>query len=331
MGETYHYALDEKSLTQRWLTEHVWTRVARRIPSVVSPNLVTASGALAMVVGIGFAYLGVQGHRWGFVGVALCTLLYFVADNVDGLHARRTQRSSHFGEFLDHWTDAINAGILAFCTTLGLGLDGELLVLFVVGVALNYFTTIWEQHQSGVLHSDLFGANEAIIFGIIVYLLLCAFPGASWLVYRPGTLSVATGLAVFGICMSLWSIAKALRRCHRKLYTLLPMLLALAVLSGLAFGGLLAWRHAAAAVLAANVLFSGPLLVDRLIGRRSRLRGWLVSGAALLALALTLFWPRGLGHLLGYPLFLLVVSGLVLLTIGSDFLRVAWSLRRART
>lgn len=330
MAETYHYALEEKSLTQRWLTDHVWTRVARHIPASLSPNAITATGGVAMVIGIAFVYLGVHGHRWGFVGAAFCTALYFLADNVDGLHARRTDQSSRFGEFLDHWMDAINAAILAFSTTLGLGLDGGLLVLFVVGVSLNYFAAIWEQHYSGVLHSDFFGANEGILFGLVVYLLLFAFPGASWLVYRPGKLSVATALAVFGMCASLWSIAKVLRRSHSRLGTLVPMLLAVSVPCGLAFMGVLPARFAAVAILGANVLFSGSLLVGRLVGRRSRYRGWVISGLSLLAIATTLLWPHGLGELLRHPLVLPLVCTLALLTVGTDFLRAALALRGGR-
>jgi phosphatidylglycerophosphate synthase len=331
MAESYRYDLVERSLTQRWLTAHVWEPIAGLLPARLRPNVITVIGAGCMMLSLVFVKLATSGSRWAYLGAALCTLLYFVADNVDGPHARRTGQTSRLGEFLDHWLDSLNGAVLTLGAAVCLGLGDRMLVLVAAAVSVTYFATIWEQRHTGTFHSDRFGSNEGILVGIGLYLLLFAFPRAPWLGYVPGGISVALGVACLAIGCSLLTLVRVLRRCRGRLADFLPLLLAIVASAALAISGMLTAEVAVVLILAANVAFSGALLIARLARLRSRLRGPLVGGAAVLLLVLAVLWPVGLGGMLASRSFAATATTLVCLVIVYDLVRVTRSFRRRST
>ena len=331
MAEKYHYQLDERSVTQHWLTDHIWVPLARRIPPWVRPNTITAAGAVFMLASLVFVRMALSGNRWGCLGAALCTLGYFACDNCDGPHARRTGQTSHLGEFLDHWLDSFNGAVIAMGTALCLGVHGPLLLLYVAGVALSYFATIWEQHHTGTFHSERLGSNEAILVGTGVYLVLFAFPGTTWLAFTPTLSNPVLYLVLFAASVSWLTLFKVLYRTHHKLLSFLPMLLTTAVLLVLAQADIIGDRWAAAGMLAANSLFCGSLLIDRLTGIKSHIRGLVASCASMLGLVLALARPGSLSGLLGHHAFLLAVSLLVVAIMGWDLFRATRALRPGKS
>lgn len=328
MADDYQYDLEERSLTQHWLTANVWAPLARRVPPAVKPNALTASGALAMVCALVLVRMGVDGNRWGFLGAVACTAWYLTADNIDGPHARRTGQTSQFGEFLDHWLDSINGAILCWASALCLGLSGAPLLVYVGFVATTYFATMWDQQQTGVLHSERWGANEAILVCMGLFLLLFFLPNASWVAYRPGAITLATLLVGCTVVGSTWTLIKILRRASWRPWGLLPLVLSVAVLWGLAFAGLVPEYVAAAGVLAINVLFSGSRLFARLAGTRPRYRSVVAVAGSVVGLALLLFWPSALVSLLASRIMVAGLCALVLIAIFGDLVRAARALRQ---
>ncbi len=330
LAEKYHYELDERSVTQHWLTDHIWVPLARRIPPWVRPNTITAAGAVFMLASLVFVRLALAGNRWGFLGAALCTLVYFTCDNVDGPHARRTGQTSHLGEFLDHWLDSFNGAVIAMGTALCLGVSGWLLLVYVAGVALSYFATIWEQHQTGTFHSERLGSNEAILVGCGVYLVMFAFPNTAWLTFRPELSNPVLYLVLLASAVSWLTLLSVLRRTHHRLWSFAPMALTTSALLLMGLADIITARWAAAGMLAANALFCGSLLIDRLTGIKSHARGLVATCASLLCLALALTRPGSLSGLLGHRTFLVVVSLLVVVIMGWDLFRATRALRKNR-
>jgi phosphatidylglycerophosphate synthase len=324
-GDTYTYHLDERSLTQRWLTQRLWEPIARRLPARLHPNAITAVGALSMLASLACAWQALAGLRWGYLCAALCAALYFIADNVDGPHARSSGQTSRLGEFLDHWLDAINGAALTLPVALCLGLRGGLLLAVAASVALVYFVTIWEQHHTGTFHSGRLGSNEAILAGIGLYLLLYAFPAAPWLRHTPGAPTLAAGMALLTVAGSTITALGVLRRCRGRapLSELLPLVLAVAALGALALGGLLDEMIAVAWIMALNVLLSGGLLIGRLTRRQARCRGAVVATTALAALLLGVARPAPLDAALDRPEILVAASAALLLALGWDLVRTA--------
>jgi phosphatidylglycerophosphate synthase len=324
--DKYEYGLDERSLTQHWLTGHVWVPLAKRLPRGLAPNAITVFGAVSMAASLPCVYLAIEGSRWGSLGTLVCTLLYLTADNVDGPHARNTDQCSRLGEFLDHWLDAINGGILSLSVALCLGISGPLLLAFVIAVTMAYFATIWEQHHTGTLHSEVLGSNEGILLTCGVYLLLFVLPDATWLRYSPGAPSLALFLGLFSIGGSLFTVAKVLSRFRKRLVQFIPVLLSCAALVSGAVSGIVDERVAAGGVLAMNALFSGALLVAHIGGRHSRYRARVVSTLSVISLVLVIVWPEGFGPFAGSVPVLLVLAIVTGVTIAKDLYHAAATL-----
>ena len=321
--EHYKYTVDERSLTQNWLTQHVWVPLAMRLPGRLPPNAITLAGGVSMATSVPCVYLALEGNRWGSLGTLVCTLLYLTADNVDGPHARNTDQCSRLGEFLDHWLDAINGGVLSLSVVLCLGISGPLLLAYVITITLAFFATIWEQHHTGTLHSEPLGANEGILLICAIHLTLFILPGASWLQYSPGVPNIAFLLGVFSIGGSLYTMARVLIRFRKRLVQFIPVLLMCAALVQVALLGIVDERIAAGGILAMNALFSGALLVARIGGRHSRYRSRIVSALAVLSLVLAAVWPDGYGPFLGSVPVLVGLAVWAAATIAKDLYHAA--------
>jgi hypothetical protein len=108
------FGVTDHSATAPVLKRAISERVIHRIPAWVSPNaLALTSGVLAaMAVASVWLFLGnmragtVAGKVW-MIRTALLLIIYGVCDQLDGMQARPTDRSSAFGEFLDHWVDTL--------------------------------------------------------------------------------------------------------------------------------------------------------------------------------------------------------------------------------
>lgn len=319
---SYKYKLVEHSLTQQWLTQSIWIPLAHKLPANLKPNTISVSGALCMLASLFFLPLVIQGNRWGFLGAAICTLLYFVADNVDGPHARNTGQTSPLGEYLDHWLDSVSGAVLTLFSAICLGLSGEMLLLVVSTVALAYYATLWEQHESGVFHSGRLGSNEGILVTVGLYLLLFAFHGAPWLAYEAGTINFAWLIALFTAAVSLLTVLQVIWRTRAHLLGLMPMVLAIGASFFLARAGVLHESMAAVGILVANVLLCGPLLLARLAGRQPLHRGMVMGALSLVVLMALALWPQGAVQLLGHRV---AVTGSCLLVMAA----VSWDLLSA--
>ena len=74
----------------------------RLVPSTLSPNLITMIGLAACLSMFGIVLIA-DGRTAGLA--ALCVVLinvYILADHFDGMQAKKYNRASRFGEFLDH-------------------------------------------------------------------------------------------------------------------------------------------------------------------------------------------------------------------------------------
>src|SRR5436305_5060807 len=113
----------------RWLLP-----VARRTP--LSPNAITVL-ALAINLG-GAACLALGGGRPVLFLVAIGLIgVGGLADALDGIVARAKNRSSRFGDFLDHAADRVSDTAVAACWLYGSGVREWLLIAAIILVMLN--------------------------------------------------------------------------------------------------------------------------------------------------------------------------------------------------
>jgi phosphatidylglycerophosphate synthase len=140
---------------------HRWFEpLARRCP--LSPNAITL---LALAINLGAAYLLYR--RFFLLAIVLVSIGGF-ADAFDGMVARVQQKTSRYGDFLDHFADRVSDTVLLTGWLLGSEVRIEIALGAVIAVMLNgYIGTqleaTWRQREYESL-----GRGEFVL-GLIVY------------------------------------------------------------------------------------------------------------------------------------------------------------------
>lgn len=138
----------------------IW--MARRLPSRITPDHLTAIGAVAMV-GTGAAFAAAAIAPWSLLLVPPTLALNWFGDSLDGTLARvRNTQRPRYGYYLDHVVDVVNATMLFT----GLALSGlatpwiawALLVGYLLLAAESFLAT----HSLGVFRISFagFGPTE---------------------------------------------------------------------------------------------------------------------------------------------------------------------------
>ncbi len=110
--------------------------VSTFVPDSVHPNLISMVTPVFALLSFMFAALA-PGATPGYALLfrVLAGILMFcsmLTDHVDGLHARRTNQTSKYGEALDHWFDALHVPLAAAGIAVTLGASGWLLASVII-------------------------------------------------------------------------------------------------------------------------------------------------------------------------------------------------------
>ena len=148
--------------------------IARRIPSAVKPDHLTALGVLASVA-IAAAYVLSNGDRLWLWAASALLVVHWLGDSLDGTLARvRKSERPRYGYYLDHLVDAFATAAIG----IGLGLSPYMLLavglVIVVAYLILSINTYLETHAFGVftLGYGRFGPTEARLVLIAVNTLL---------------------------------------------------------------------------------------------------------------------------------------------------------------
>ncbi|PYQ30072.1 MAG: hypothetical protein DMF56_10130 [Acidobacteria bacterium] len=158
---------------------HRWFEpLARHCP--LSPNAITL---LALAINIGAAYLLYR--RFFLLAIVLVSIGGF-ADAFDGMVARVQQKTSRYGDFLDHFADRVSDTVLLSGWLLGNEVRVEIALAAMIAVTLNgYIGTqleaTWRERDYGSV-----GRGEFVL-GLIVY------PAVSTILYDNDWSAIAFG------------------------------------------------------------------------------------------------------------------------------------------
>jgi len=190
--------------------------IARRLPSWVLPNDLTALGVLASL-GIAVAY-GLSGNGSGWLWAASALLVvHWLGDSLDGTLARvRKAERPTYGYYLDHLVDAVATALIG----LGLGLSPFLLLATGLAVVIAYLVlsinTYLETQAFGVfsLGYGRLGPTEARLGLIALNTAIALGVGVQTTVAGLGvTVLDAIGLGAVALMLGglLWRAARNLR------------------------------------------------------------------------------------------------------------------------
>jgi archaetidylinositol phosphate synthase len=139
----------------RWFTP-----LAQRCP--LSPNTITI---LALLLNIAAAYLLYR--RFFLIAMALLAVGGF-ADALDGIVARAQNKSSRFGDFLDHVADRISDTLLITGWLLGNEVWLPLTLMAIIAVMLNGYIGTQIEATWGHRSYDSMGRGEFVL-ALVIY------------------------------------------------------------------------------------------------------------------------------------------------------------------
>ncbi len=182
---------------------HVWRArlerwfnpLARRCP--LSPNAVSLIALALNAVAAALLY-----YRWFLIGIVLLAI-GGLADAFDGVVARAQQKTSRYGDFLDHFADRVSDVLLLTGWLLGNEVRVEITLGAIIAILLNGYIGTQIEATWRERNYDTVGRGEFV-------LALVVFPIVSYILYSNQWNGIAYGGFRIAEWMSLLIIAFAL-------------------------------------------------------------------------------------------------------------------------
>lgn len=177
--ETKTFYTESYSKLEPVLIERLCVPVIERIPEGVSPNAISLVTHLLCWVSAGLAaaspWLTYPYKSLALLAAGVVTLAAMVGDNLDGMHARRTGRTSKLGEMMDHWLDTVAVPLVTAGVVLALQLPAWSMAPVLVLTTMVFHAQMVLYHHTGrFLHPHTSGSDAQ--FGTAVaYVLLAVF------------------------------------------------------------------------------------------------------------------------------------------------------------
>jgi phosphatidylglycerophosphate synthase len=180
---------------ERWFTP-----MARRCP--LSPNAVSI---IALVLNVAAAALLFTQHfLWAIVAISIGGL----ADAFDGIVARVQEKSSRYGDFLDHFCDRVSDVLLVTAWMLGNGIRVEIVVAILIAVMLNgYIGTQIEAtwHQRNY---DSVGRGEFVLALVVYPIVSHILADNGWSTIAGAGLRIAEWMALLLLAFGILGIVQ---------------------------------------------------------------------------------------------------------------------------
>lgn len=179
---------------------HQWfSPLARRCP--LSPNAITVIALALNVIAAALLY-----YRYFLVALVFL-IAGGLADAFDGIVARVQEKTSRFGDFLDHFADRVSDTVLLTGWLLGNAVRIEITLLGVISVGLSgYIGTqieaTWHEREY-----DTVGRGEFVLALVVLPIVSFILFSNGWDGVRLATLLVAewmTLLLVAGALLGIW-------------------------------------------------------------------------------------------------------------------------------
>ena len=187
----------------RWFTP-----LARRMP--LSPNAITLI-AFALNL-IGAACLAYGGERPSLFLIAIVFIaISGLADALDGIVARVQNKTSRFGDFLDHCADRAGDTLLAACWLYGNNVRHPLAMAGIIMTMLNGYIGTQIEATYGERSYESIGRGEFVLGIIILPIVSYSLFTNGWQALQFARLTVAEWLAVVVLLFALYGVVQRVR------------------------------------------------------------------------------------------------------------------------
>ncbi len=322
----YAYLCEDKSILLPIFKKRLWNPLAERIPERFSANTLSLTGSLCASLAFTSSMMINPAYPILYLLPGFLIFCYLTLDNIDGSHARKTGQSSPLGEFIDHWLDTFNNGLVIWGLGAALQLPHWMILMLLGAVGLAFFGTLWEQRHTGIIQMDMFGNVEGLVLVSLLYLLLALFGIGvmyEWKIF--GLLSIAEGVAIWVFLQSMLTSARCFWRTKKGHQQWIPPVLTSCVSIAWFLLGEPGYFAIASILLFANPALTGRHVVSRVLGRsisKKRRNFFVLVFPLLVALSLGLKLQTSTQHLLAW-----ISAGYLALQTLYDFSIAVHSMR----
>jgi len=175
------YTDGTRRLASRWIAGLARTRV--------SPNALTAAGVtLCLISAVVVWFAGTGDNAWLLYWIAAIVFVVgSVLDILDGALARRSDKATPFGAFLDSISDRVSEGFVLTAIALVLANDGNLIaVAFTIAAIGGSFLVSYARAKAELLglKGDVgLGSRAERVVLITAGLVLAPWIGLQWIIY----------------------------------------------------------------------------------------------------------------------------------------------------
>ncbi len=166
----YEYHPIDRSVIKPYFKKIFVYPLVQFFPESVSPNLITSisNGLMFVALAVSFYHEAIP---FAPVIISILVYAYLIGDHLDGAQAKRTNRSSAFGEFMDHYLDTFNTGILSLIIHNIYNLSFLTIVIAITITYSLHAATIYRHNKTGFMVFEVFSSFEAVLISIAIILL----------------------------------------------------------------------------------------------------------------------------------------------------------------
>ena len=176
--------------------------VSPRAPLKLSPNAITV---LALLMNVVAAWLLYDRRFLAAVGFIIIGGL---ADAFDGIVARVQEKTSRYGDFLDHFCDRVSDLLLVIGWLLGNEVRVEIAMAIVLAVMLNGYIGTQIEATWHERNYDSVGRGEFVLALIVFPIVSAILADNGWWALAPGGLRVAEWMALLLLIFAILGIVQ---------------------------------------------------------------------------------------------------------------------------
>jgi archaetidylinositol phosphate synthase len=191
----------------RWFTP-----MAKRTP--LSPNVITLIALFLNVIGGLCLAFGAR-HPALFLIAIVFIALSGLADAFDGIVARVQEKSSRFGDFLDHCADRAGDSLLAACWLASNSVREELAMAGIILTMLNGYIGTQIEATYGVRSYESVGRGEFVLAIIVLPIISYSLFTNGWSAIHFAGLTVAEWLAALLLVAAVFGVIQRFRVAAR--------------------------------------------------------------------------------------------------------------------
>src|SRR3954470_3485737 len=191
----------------RWFTP-----LAKRIP--ISPNAITVI-ALALNVVAGACLIYGDRRPWLFLVAIVIIAISGIADALDGIVARVQEKTSRFGDFLDHCADRTSDTLLAAAWLISNGVREPLAMAGIIMTMLNGYIGTQIEATYGVRSYESVGRGEFVLAIIVLPIISYILFTNGWSAMHFAGLTVAEWLAALLLVAAVFGVIQRFRVAAR--------------------------------------------------------------------------------------------------------------------